>query len=86
MNIMDREKLLAILNRKADISSYIELLVDYCVEEHKKPIEDTKIFIDIITKTHFFSDCLNTAIEYYEKKFNIVKVIDTKTNNTILIY
>ena len=83
---MDREKLLAILNRKADISSYIELLVDYCVEEHKKPIEDTKIFIDIITKTPFFSGCLNTAIEYYEKKFNIVKVIDTKTNNIILIY
>lgn len=83
---MDREKLLAILNRKADISSCIELLVDYCVEEHKKPIEDTKIFIDIITKTPFFSGCLNTAIEYYEKKFNIVKVIDTKTNNTILIY
>ena len=83
---MDREKLLAILNKEADVSSYIKLLVDYCVEEHKKPIEDTKTFINIITQTPFFSSCLNTAIEYYEKKFNIVKVIDTKTNNTILIY
>lgn len=83
---MDREKLLAILNRKADLSSYIELLVDYCVEEHKKPIEDTKTFINIIAQTPFFSGCLNTAVEYYEKKFNIVKIIDTKTNNTILIY
>lgn len=83
---MDREKLISILNGKHNFTSYIELLVDYCVEEHKKPIEDTKIFIDIITKTPFFSGCLNTAIEYYEKKFNIVKVIDTKTNNTILIY
>ena len=83
---MDREKLLAILKREADISSYIELLVAYCVEEHKKPIEDTKTLISIITQTPFFSNCLNIAIEYYEKKFNIVKVIDTKTNNTILIY
>lgn len=83
---MDREKLLAILKREADISSYIELLVAYCVEEHKKSIEDTKTFINIIAQTPFFSSCLNIAIEYYEKKFNIVKVIDTKTNNTILIY
>lgn len=83
---MDREKLVSILNGKHDLTSYIELLIDYCVEEHKKPIKETKTFINIISQTPFFSNCLNIAIEYYEKKFNIVKVIDTKTNNIILIY
>lgn len=82
---MDRERLVSILNGKHDFTTHIELLIDYCVE-HNKPIEETKIFINIIAQTPFFSGCLNTAVEYYEKKFNIVEVIDTKTNNIILIY
>lgn len=82
---MDRERLVSILNEKQDFAPYIELLIDYCIE-HNKPIEETKTFVNIIAQTPLFSGCLNTAIEYYEKKFNIVKVIGTKTNNTILIY
>lgn len=82
---MDREKLLAILNRKADISSYIELLVDYCTE-HNKPIEETKTFVNFIAQTPFFSNYLNVAVDYYKNKLNIIEVKDLKTNKTILIY
>lgn len=82
---MDREKLLEIL-KEENINSYIELLVSYCVEEHNKPIEETKTFISVIAQTPFFSNCLKVAIDYYSKKFNIIRVIDLKTNNTILIY
>lgn len=82
---MDRERLVSILNEKQDFTPYIELLTDYCIE-HNKPIEETKTFISVIAQTPFFSNCLKIAVEYYSKKFNIIRVIDLKTNNTILIY
>jgi hypothetical protein len=82
---MDRERLVSILNNKENIQSYIELLIDYCIE-HNKPIEETKTFISFIAQTPFFSNCLNVAIDYYKNKLNIIEVIDLKTNKTILIY
>lgn len=82
---MDRERLVSILNNKENIQSYIELLIDYCIE-HNKPIEETKTFISFIAQTPFFSNCLNIAIDYYKNKLNITEVIDLKTNKTILIY
>ena len=82
---MDREKLVSILNNKENIASYIELLINYCLE-HNKPIEETKTFVNFIAQTPFFSNCLNTAVEYYKNKLNIIEVKDLKTNNTILIY
>lgn len=82
---MDREKLVSILNNKENIASYIELLINYCLE-HNKPIEETKTFVNFIAQTPFFSNCLKVAIDYYKNKLNIIEVIDLKTNNTILIY
>lgn len=82
---MDRERLVSILNEKQDFTPYIELLTDYCIE-HNKPIEETKTFVNFIAQTPFFSNCLNTAVEYYKNKLNIIEVKDLKTNNTILIY
>ena len=82
---MDREKLISILNEKQDFTPYIELLINYCIE-HDKPIEETKTFVSFIAQTPFFSNCLNTAIEYYKDKLNIIEVKDLKTNKIILIY
>ena len=82
---MDREKLVSILNNKENITSYIELLINYCLE-HNKPIEKTKTFVNFIAQTPFFSNCLNVAVDYYKNKLNIIEVKDLKTNNTILIY
>lgn len=82
---MDREKLVSILNNKENITPYIELLIDYCLE-HNKPIEETKTFVNFIAQTPFFSNCLKVAVDYYKNKLNIIEVIDLKTNNTILIY
>ena len=83
---MDKEKLISIINT-GQLELVIQMLMDYCIEEYKKPQKETAEFLQFIRHNLIiFANCINIVIEYYKKKFHLTEVIDLKTNKTILIY
>lgn len=83
---MDKEKLISIINT-GQLELIVQMLMDYCIEEYKKPQKETIEFLHFIQHDPIiFANCINIVIEYYKKKFHLIEVIDLKTNNTILIY
>ena len=83
---MDKEKLISVINT-GQLELVIQMLMDYCIEEYKKPQKETIEFIKFIRYNPIiFANCINIATEYYKKKFHLTEVIDLKTNKVILIY
>lgn len=63
-----------------------KILVDYCILEHNKPVTDTNNFInDIISNPIIVSHCLEIALDYYKRKFNI-SVLYSKEKELLLIF
>ena len=52
------------------------LLMSYCLE-HNKPEYETALFVTtVLSNLDIFGYCINIALDYYERKFNICKLWD----------
>lgn len=76
---MDKEKVL-LLTKKSnkeyiDPEKAIELIVDYCVEMGKDPIKSEQFAIFIIN-LGIAAEYISTALEYYQKKYNLCFITD----------
>lgn len=88
MNIMDKETVLRVskavhITGNIDQKDAIEILVGF-VADNGKNAEEAYNMVSKIAQNGLFSFCLPTALEHYEKEFNIVKVI--KDNKIINIF
>lgn len=88
---MDRNKVIdiakkirGISNSYTSINDVIELLKCYCLEKGKSN-KETMQFLSIVTHTAFLSECIQTALDYYEHKFEINKIFD-KNNKLIKLF
>lgn len=73
---MDKEFIIDLLkcsnSNQFPIDKVVKLLTDYCVLEHNKSVIDTNNFINILlSNPAIISHYINTAVDYYKKKFNI---------------
>ena len=63
-----------------------KILTDYCVLEHNKSVTDTNNFINaIISNPIIVFSCLETALDYYKRKFNI-SVLYSKEKELLQIF
>jgi hypothetical protein len=70
-------------NIKSDIIT--DILKDYCCVEHNKDKDSTEILIQILLSNFpIFHTMFEYALEYYENKFNIIKI--KQENKIIKIY
>lgn len=93
---MDREKLISLLNRyyngQITTNDIYNILYDYCIEQGKDDY-NTKQFLNIIINSAVNKiPILYIAVEYYEHKFSVCKVIKERSpyeanigNNKILL-
>ena len=90
---MDKEFIINIL--KCLNSNHLQtndvtiLLTDYCVVEHNKSVTDTNNFIRILTNSFnnriLLFNCIQTALNYYKKKFNVCELY-SKEGNLLQIF
>ncbi len=86
---MDREYIKEVSIKyyiKGNLSSkdVSKILKDYCCNIHNKDEESTETFIQIILANFpVMSDIFTYALNYYENKFNIIKI--TKDNKILII-
>lgn len=82
---MDKEEFLNLLNS----NNYIQILFNYCIEKGKTP-EETEQFIQIINlvdlSKQMITACINTAVQYYKNKFDIITIINIENNKIITNY
>ena len=76
---MDKEFIINLLkclnSNQLQINDVTILLTDYCVAEHNKPVTATNKFISIILSNPIIiSTYVNTALDYYKRKFNIYEL------------
>ena len=82
MNIMDKKEIVSLskainLNLGVTRELIIKCIIDYCLEKGKKQ-EDVDKLIQLLTSPLgdiVINNCITYALEYYERKYNIVKVI-----------
>lgn len=85
---MDREKTL-LLTKKSN-KGYInpddatELMIDYCVEMGKDPTKSRQFAIFVIN-LGIATECISTALEYYQKKHNLCFLTDKEGNILTII-
>lgn len=86
---MDRDnfikKLTLFYNNNLQMAEGIGLLMNYCTEKGKDTDLSYK-FISTIAITSYFIHCLKIAVEYYERKFEIVKVYNQNKDKVLLIF
>ena len=70
---MSKEDFLNLLSN----NNYIQILFNYCIEKGKTP-EETEQFIQIINlvdlSKQMITACINTAVQYYKNKFEVITV------------
>ena len=76
---MDKEFIINLLkcldSNQLQINDVTILLTDYCVVVHNKSVTDTNKFISIILSNPIIiSTYVNTALDYYKRKFNIYEL------------
>lgn len=76
---MDKEFIINLLkclnSNQLQINDVTILLTDYCVVEHNKSVTDTNKFMSIILSNPIItSTCVNIALDYYKRKFNIYEL------------
>lgn len=84
---MNRDKFLTCLrenNISLDLAT--ELLMDYCVVEHNKDVNLTKIFINMVMATNQLTLYIQDVIEYYKRKFTICTVTRLRDNQILYMY
>ena len=87
---MDREFILKAsqdyyINRNIKSDTIADILKDYCCVVHTKDEDSTEIFIQILLANFIaFHTMFEYALEYYENKFNIIKI--KQENKIIKIY
>ena len=90
---MDKEFIIKIVeeinSKSISVNNITTLLIDYCVVEHKKSIEDTNNFIRILTNSFnnriLLFNCIQTALNYYKRKFNMCELY-SKEGNLLQIF
>lgn len=88
MNIMDKETVLRVskavhITGNVEQNDVIEVLTEF-IKDNGKNEKETNEMLTKIIRTGITLFCLPVALEYYEKKFNIVKVI--KNNRIINVF
>ena len=61
-----------------------DLIFEYCIEMGKEESETIK-FINLLIFTPYYNYCFKHALDYYQKKFNIILLHD-KNGNLITAY
>lgn len=88
MNIMDKETIIDVLKsyHKGNITNNsLQVLQEYCLE-HNKPIQETQIFIQVLSSLPMvIGEYLGVALDYYKKKLNIIE-LKNKDNKILNIY
>lgn len=85
---MDKEFVVKVFNNinllnTVNTEDAITLLTEYCSDNGKDP-NLTRDFINIVMNTPFLSHCINTALQYYKRKFSVTDII--KNKQIILTY
>lgn len=79
---MSKEDFLNLLSN----NDYIQILFNYCIEKGKTP-KETEQFIQIINlvdlSKQMITACINTAVQYYKNKFEVITV-SLITDGTII--
>lgn len=83
---MNREETIRLLkllaNGELTLNDITKILIEYCVVEHNKSIEDTNKLIDVLLRTKvFINTYVNEALEYYKRKFTICEVWSAPTSS-----
>lgn len=82
---MDKEQFLNLLNS----NNYIQILFEYCIEKGKTK-EETEQFIQVLSMIdltkQMITSCINTAIQYYKIKFEIITISLIKTGDILINY
>lgn len=83
---MNREETIRLLKLSAKggltLNDMTKVLMEYCVVEHNKPIEDTNKLIDVLLRTKvFINTYVQEALEYYKRKFTICEVWSAPTSS-----
>ena len=83
---MNREETIRLLkllaNGKLTLNDITKILIEQCVVEHNKSIEDTNKLIDVLLRTKvFINTYVNEALEYYKRKFTICEVWSAPTSS-----
>lgn len=82
---MDKETIIKYTLNNNMQSIDLNVIREYCIEKGKN-INKIDIFLQILRMDiPYLLHCYNTALEYYQEKFNIVVVID-KDNNVKYAY
>lgn len=76
MNREETIKLLKLLaNGELTLNDVTKILMEYCVVEHNKSIEDTNKLINVLLRTKvLINTYVSEALKYYKKKFTICEV------------
>lgn len=83
---MNREEAIRLLKLSANsgltLNDVTKVLMEYCVVEHNKSIEDTNKLIDVLLRTKvFINTYVQEALEYYKRKFTICEVWSAPTTS-----
>lgn len=85
---MDRDKVLRICTQvytgTTNITDAISIITEYCIENGKSPQDVTKLTSILLNIPPYIHRYLEVALEYYEKKFAICKLI--KEDKILLIF
>lgn len=84
---LTREKLVKILNHELNVNAPQLVVLEYC-NYIDMPEENIKRITEFITKptqetVFLIQQVLPTALHYLKKKYNIIDIIDLKTNQII---
>lgn len=52
------------------------LLMSYCLEHNKSEYETALFVTTVLSNLDIFGYCINIALDYYERKFNVCKLWD----------
>lgn len=79
---MDREFIKNIsidyyINKNLNGNNIATIIKDYCCNIHDKDKDSTEVLIQLVLSNfHVMHDIFEQALEYYEKQFHIIKIID----------
>ena len=83
---MDKETIIGFCNNKnVNLGEALKVISEYCEEKNKKPEDIDKLIYTLRgLPPLIITDYLNTAIEYYKVKFNLVTIY--KDNQELLTF
>lgn len=82
--MIDKTKIIELIEshskNKYDINDIRNLIVGYCVEHGKDENLSHTLFQLLLNMDYLLRSCIQTALNYYAVKYEVVKLIDSKNN------